>query len=484
MKVLFIIPPDNDKDKFLFFKYKNLDTYVPLGIAQVSAVLEQHNHEVSCIDLRIYSKGSKNIIVDEITNNPPEIICFASYFYSIGNLFEIANTIKDKFPHIPLVMGGSNPAFYPIKILTEEDPLKFLTVNSPFSYVITSEGEITLPRLFKALEEKRTISSLPGISYKDTKGNIHRNPGTPLVKNLDSLPFPAYHVLQLQNYIPLPKHYKKLPSLALVTSRGCPWGQCNFCAQPNVKGYYRYQSPKRVINEIKYVKQKYNIKEIKFWDDNFIHSKKWILEFCRLLQHEKIDIIWSCLARVDKVDREIIRAMKKANCWQIMYGVETGDENLLVKINKNISLENVRDAVQLTKEQNIETRVSFIIGFPYETPEIAKKTIQFAKELDADVTQFSMNTPYPYTTFYNTIKDSPDLSINFNNYSEYKVVYIPKGYASKKEVDKFYRKAYRSIYLNPSYIAKQIPKISSLNDIKRYGHAIILLLGLIFRKRR
>ena len=244
------------------------------------------------------------------------------------------------------------------------------------------------------------------------------------------------------------------------------------------------QSPSRVVKEIKYFTKKYGIKEVRFWDDNFIHSKKWVFEFCDLLEKENLGIIWGCHARVNKVTPNILKRIKKAGCWQVFYGIESGNQDLLNKINKGITLKQARKAVKWAKEAGLEVRNAFILGLPGETPAKTDKTIKFAKELNADITQFSLATPYPGTRMYEEVKNSKRLDKDLRKYSEYKVVYLPKGYKSKKQLEQKFRKAYREIYLTPSFFLRNLKKIKNTDDIKRYFHGFLMLLGVGFGKRK
>ena len=152
-------------------------------------------------------------------------------------------------------------------------------------------------------------------------------------------------------------------------------------------------SPQRVVEQISYVMENYGIREISFWDDMMTANKKWLYEFCDLLIKNKIDITWTCYSRVDCIDEEILRRMKKAGCWNIFFGYESGCQELLNNINKGTTLKQIENANMLCKKVGIEIRASFMIALPGETPEMARKTIDFAKKLNPDYAQFCITTP-------------------------------------------------------------------------------------------
>jgi radical SAM superfamily enzyme YgiQ (UPF0313 family) len=238
----------------------------------------------------------------------------------------------------------------------------------------------------------------------------------PLIQNLDALPFPARDLLPMDKYIPLPNQYKRKPVANLMALRGCPY-QCTFCSANAVFGCsLRMRSAQRVYDEIKQLVDTYGIREISFWDDTLTVNKKWLHELCDLIISNHLDITWSCYARVNTVDLDLLKKMKKAGCWNIFYGIESGNQELLDRIKKGITLDQIRNAVKLTKKAGIEVRGSFMIALPGETPEMAHKTIDFAIELDPDYAQFSITTPYPGTELFEQAKQYGELSGDFSKF--------------------------------------------------------------------
>ena len=265
----------------------------------------------------------------------------------------------------------------------------------------------------------------------------------------------------------------------MVVIRGCPY-VCTFCDQANTGA--RRRSPQKVIDEIKICVEEYGVKEITFWDDTLSYHKKWMREFLNLLIDENLDLIWSCYAAVNTVDREILQLMSKAGCWNIFYGFETAVEELaknMLTDRKNRNLERMKDVARWTREAGIEYRGSFMIGMPGETPELAKQTIQNAIELDPDYAQFSIVCPFPGTTLAAEIKQGKwgkFISQDLEEYNTMKVTWLPDGYKNPEELQNMERFAYRKFYLRPSYIFKRIIKIRNLEDLKRYIFGAIALV--------
>ena len=322
------------------------------------------------------------------------------------------------------------------------------------------------------------LEEIKGIIYKKN-GEVIRNSPTEIINDLDELPLPARDLFPLERYIPVPHHYKKLPLTNMVVIRGCPYF-CTFCDQAGTKT--RRRSPQKVIDEIKHCVEEYGVKEISFWDDTLSYHKKWMKEFLDLLIKANLDICWSCFAAVNTVDEEMLKLMAKAGCWNIFYGYETG-VNVLAKNmlthRKNRDFEKMKTVAQWTKNAGIEVIGSFVIGLPGETPELARKTIQNAIDLDPDYAQFGVVCPFPGTQIAKEIKEGKWGKIiekNLELYNGWKVTWLPFGYNSPEELEDMERYAYKRFYLRPSYFLKRILKIRSLEDLKRYFKGGIALI--------
>src|SRR3989344_8222658 len=473
MKVMFVISPDSNKGRYIF-KNTNIDSFLPLGIAQLSAVLKEGGHETKAVDLRITRK-----LTQAVMEFQPDIISVSSYFSSIARLQKLCRFLKSRFD-TPIVLGGIHPSLYPITIFDDNASTDYILDDS-IDFVITGEGEVVFPQLLENLQKKK-FRNIPGLYYRK-KNKWIKNKGRPLVEDLDKLPFPDFDIFELKYYVPNPKHYKRTPVMSMSASRGCTWGRCTFCWQSHLDGYYRKQSPERVVAEIKHAVERYGIKEIRFWDDTFLHKHSWILKFCELMIQENLDVIWSCHERVSVVTQNVLNKMAKAGCWQVLYGIESGYKALLQDVNKGITVEQAKRAVKWTQDAGMEARVSFILGLPNETPEMTEETIRFAKSLNADIIQFSLMTPYPGTKMYADIKNSEGLNRNIFDYTEIQPVYLSKGYRRYSDLEKKFRRAYRTIYLDPAYVFRTLKKIKSLEDIKRYYSGLKAMIGLSYGRR-
>ena len=412
-------------------------------------------------------------IVDYLAKYKPAMIGFSSLKSTFHGAVITAEKIKELHPEIPIILGGQHATIMKEKILEE---------NKCFDVLVCGEGELTTQEIVNLNKEGKLIPEY----LKGVKGIIFRNNEKiiatqlrPPIENIDLLPYPARHLLPMQKYIPLPNQYKRKPVVHMLMIRGCPYN-CSYCSASAVLGKkIRYPSPENAIEEIRHVIEKYGAKEISFWDDMITVNKNWLNKFCNLIIQNKLDIVWSCYARVDSVDPDLLKKMKEAGCWNIFYGIEAGDQQLLDNINKGITLEQSRNAVKWTKEAGIEVRGSFMLCLPGETPELARKTIAFAIELDPDYAQFSLTTPYPGTKLYEEAGNYGKLTTDFKDYHGWSAVFIPYGYKDKEEVNRIYKEAFRRFYMRPKYILSRISKIRSLTDIKRHFNGLRFIRGFV-----
>ena len=446
---------------------------IPLGIACLAGYLREKGYGVGVLDcptLRI----DADKVYEIIKQKDPAIIGFSTTTYALTRAIDIADKIRNKLPTKLTVIGGSHTNVAGIETANEYgNYFDIIAYGLDGEYIIHNIVKKYSENNFNRdlfLKDFQTLENIKGIIFK--KNNVAvRNKPSEVIENLDDLPFPARDLFPTERYMPLPNNYKQLPATNMIVIRGCPYF-CTFCDQAGTGA--RRRSPHKVIEEIKNCVENYGIREISFWDDTMSYHKKWMNEFCNLLIEAKLDIIWSCYAAVNTVNQEILYLMKKAGCWNIFYGYETGVPELAenIKTNrKNKSMEYMMKVARWTKNAGIEVRGSFMIALPGENPELAEQTIQDAIKLDPEYAQFSITTPYPGTALYDEIKKGKWGKLTTEDFSEFQgwnVVFLPEGYKNKEEVMKMNRKAFRTFYLRPRYIIKAILNIRSLEDIKRY----------------
>lgn len=261
----------------------------------------------------------------------------------------------------------------------------------------------------------------------------------------------------------------------MIATRGCP-GRCTFCYTGIFGKKIRTRSAGKLLEEIKLLQKDYGIKEISFYDDTFTAFRENVVSFCAGIIREKIDISWSCMSRVDFVDREILRLMGQAGCHQIGYGLESASEEILNNIQKPLSQALAKETVKLTQQAGIDVRAMFMLGNPGETEQTLRQTINFALEIDPDLVIFNITTPFPGTQMYNWAKDNgylPDTDWGSFDLAN-AVMRLPT--VSAGQIRYYYNLAYRRFYLRPLYLWKRLRRIKTLVDMKKNIRSLVSIL--------
>lgn len=482
MDILFIFPPISIKERYGRNIGKIGGLQPPLGIASLASYVKSRGFSAGLIDAVAQNYAIADIL-SYIKNNNPAVVGISSLTATFNRAIYCAEMIKKEFPSILVIIGGHHAT-----ILTEE----VMRNNLAFDICVMGEGELTLCELLeeykktdynynKFINDSDTLDRIKGIAFRKNN-SIILTERRGLIDNISELPFPDRSYFNLSEYQPLPNQYKRLPLLHMVVSRGCPYN-CSYCSANAVFGRrLRLRSPEKVIEEIEFLIEEYGAKDISFWDDAFTVDKKWILELCGLIINRKFNVTWTCYGRADTVDKEMLRAMKLSGCWNIFFGFESGVQEILNTIDKNIALDQIRQVNRWCKEVGIEVRASFMIALPEETPERAMKTIDFAIKLDTDYVQFCITTPFPGTKLFKDAKRYGKLDLDFDKYNVWQPVFVPFGYRNKKEVLDTERLAVRRFYFRPKYIMKKISKIRNISDFIRYINGFRAVIGFCLTK--
>ncbi|MFA5020216.1 MAG: radical SAM protein [Candidatus Pacearchaeota archaeon] len=447
MKLLLINPPQSA----VYGKIGSPD-YPPLGLAYIGAVLEKQGHYVRIIDIDA-EKISKQHLLKIIRNF--EIIGITATTPTFQQAEKLFKLIKENTKAITL-LGGVHAT------ITPEDCLKTDLID----FVIRGEGELTIVELLDAIEKKKQISSIKGISYKKNNKIIH-NKDRELIQNLDDIPFPARHLFNQQKYT-YPDSLLN-PVMPIMTSRGCPH-MCTYCCTKLIfSRRVRFRSAKNVVDEIQQLIRDYKVKEIHFWDDNFTLNKQRVFEILAEIKKRKIKLKFAFPngLRVDQVDEEILRALKEMGVYSVAFGVESGNQIILNNVKKGTTIEKIEKAYKLAKKLKIETWGFFMLGLYGENKKTIRDTINFAKKLNPDIAKFHILKPYPGTEIFDQLKKD-GLIIEFD-YSKYGIHTPPVHRLNDITPDELIdlsKKAYREFYLRPSKIIQQITRIKSFQRFK------------------
>ena len=403
MKVLFVNPPWQDADRVGFrsnvrwpFTVSRDELgrtgaasyHFPIYQAYALAVLEQDGHEVAAIDCTALDLDVPDLL-GRISGFAPDLIVVEVSTPSFPVDIETIRRIDEQNDE-PLVLIGTHSSVFHQEILAEH-----LFVDA----IARGEYEYTLRDVARALDDGQTFASVVGLTCRDDDGEIVVRPDRPFIENLDEMPFPA------REYFPWEKYhepgYIALPWITMVSSRGCP-SRCTFCNWPQTMyGHkYRARSAGNVVDEMVECVDKYQPGEIFFDDDTFTIGKKRVIDICDEIERRGLDVIWTCMGRVDTVDAEVLGRMRGAGCRKIKFGVETGSREVMARIRKRIDLERVPEVFRAARDVGIEVHGTFMVGLPGETRETVRETIELACSLPMDTVQFSIATPFPGTEFF------------------------------------------------------------------------------------
>ena len=463
MKVALANPPYTLEERYST-KISNKIKYClpPLGILYVAAASEKAGHEVSIFDF----EARPDLDIEELRYF--DIIGITALTPNFPNAVKLLKRIKCMSPNIKIVFGGPHASEFYEEIMQTLPEVDFCVVG---------EGEITFPALLKHIENSEGI---PGVVFRN-KASVVYNCARPYIEDLDSILFPARHFVNMKDYQPLGNSYRYLPLANMISSRGCPYGKCTFCFEAGRLGpKYRKRSPENVVAEIEQCIKEYNIREVSFWDDDFIPDVDWLSRFKELLKKKKISISWSCSQRANLLNERNVKIMAEAGCWTVFLGIETGNEESLKRIQKGITLEEYLKAVKICHKFNIEIRGSFILGLPGETPAMGRKTIQFAINSKVDFAQFCICSPLKGTRMHDDLINSGvKLSNDLKDYNAQTPAFIPEGYTSLQQIKRLQKNAYKRFYLRPAFIWKRICSLKNMEELKRYYQGFMMLLGVV-----
>jgi radical SAM superfamily enzyme YgiQ (UPF0313 family) len=401
---------------------------VPLGIACLAAYLREKNIKVSVIDAVIekydFLKTAKVAI-----NTQAEIIGISCLTENRYSALKTLKVIKQINPKIKTIIGGLHATF------SDELILK----NYPFvDIVVRGEGEETLLELVQKIKSKSPLKNIRGISFREGE-KIIINPSRPFIPNIEKLPMPAYDLFPMKNYELPPDVKQKVKQTSLITtSRGCPMG-CKFCETTHAWGRkIRSTSAERLFEIVNHLYKNFGIDYIRFADDLFTLDRKKVIKFCRLLIKSKLPIKFRIQARVDTVDLEELRFLKKAGCDLIEYGAESGSNKVLKAVGKNIDINKIKNAVKLTKKAGIDVKFFLIVGSLEEMPEDTWKTFELIKETKPDWIGINALTIYPGTEVYRIAKKegliNDNLWINYLNPKTGNAPLYTKNYTAKEMI--------------------------------------------------
>ncbi len=379
------------------------------------------------------------------------------------------NELKNTFPDAVLVAGGIHPTLWLERCLEECEGLDI---------VVRGEGEQTMRELVSRLEHSEPLDSVEGLVYRSGDG-IEKTPERPVTEDIDSLPFPSHDLVDISAYLPSPTFYKRLPHANIIGARGCPY-QCIFC---HTDRHVRMRSAVNIVDEIEILYREHGVRDIAFWDDTFTLSEDRAMEFCEELLRRRIRVDWAVNARVDRITERLLRKMKEARCWRVLYGIESGVQKNLDRIKKGTTLSQIRNAVKMTADAGIEAYGTFMFGIPGETYEEGLKTIDFACSLPLDYAVFVNLTPLPGSEVYQDLIEGRITPAKFtkDRFNFKNVSFVPEG-MTEAQIRYLIQQGHRRFYIRPGLVWKKIRRMRSYLDLKKNVNGFLLLATARYMK--
>lgn len=454
---------------------RDLYPYPPFGLALIAAVLEEKWNVLPILDGN-FTNNYLDDLASVIKSKSIDVVGFSASTPFASKAMEGARLVKQIDPNILVVIGGPHATVLPEKTL----------LKCPFIDVaVCKEGEVTIQEIMNG----KPFEKIAGIVYR-CDGKIIKNNERPFIKNLDSLPYPAFHLLPK-----FPKGYKPHPPkgsrglwTSIMWSRGCPFN-CVYCSREASFGRtVRYYSPKYIVGLLRYFHNQFGINDVTFYDDVFTLDRSKTMKLLECIHPEKLgfNLSWDCETRVDLVDPELLQEMKRAGCHTIAYGIEHGVWIHEIKGGR-ATLEQAEKAVRWTHEAGINTIGYFMIGFPRETSDTILETVEFAKKLDVTWVQFSITTPIPGSELY---KQAIAITPGLDEYWD-KLLYATNGNTdlpwlitkelSENDLAYWRQRAYKEFYLRWRYLWKRLSSIRSFSELKMNIEGLKMLLQMIKR---
>ncbi|MGD0784511.1 MAG: radical SAM protein [Sedimentisphaerales bacterium] len=460
--IVLIDPPD------VLYKQKNTaglckTALLPhLGLLSIAAVIAKQGYSVKYIDSKALGMDVEQCC-NETIKYKPRYVGITATTPTINFAAKVANRLKAEYDP-PIIIGGAHVSGAPVKTME---------VFKSFDIGVVKEGEVTILELLEALDKSRDLNNVKGIIYRNGERIVFTEPRE-YIADLNTLPFPAWHLLP-----DISKHYRpnymstgRLPSNHIITSRGC-YGKCIFCDKSVTGERVRAFDTEYVLEMIGILYNKYGIRDIQINDDSFLSLKKRTHIICDELIKRKWDLTFSCDARVNNIDRELMVKLKRAGFWQIAFGIESGSQEILDFIKKGITLEQVEKAVTLAKEVGIKVKGFFILGHPTETKETIMQTINFMLKLDIQDFGLTFFTPYPGSPFYGIAEKYGQFKESWDSMGGYCVgAFIPEGF-TQEELIAYRKLAHRKFYLRPKIICSKIKDIKSPFDLIKFANGVL-----------
>ena len=447
---------------------EELGYYPPLGLLHIATcVRQQSDHQVTVLDAQAEELTYEQV-QERVRQVAPDVVGVTAMTFTLYDAWRTAQVVKGVNEDIHVTLGGPHVSIYPAETAGLDG------VDS----VIVGEAELTFPRFLNALAEGRDLSEAPGVFFR-RNGQIARSDARPIVRDLDMLPAPDRRLIRVERYSSLVDTDSF--STTMLTSRGCP-NRCIFCANPHRT--FRTRSADAVVAEMEDCLE-LGISEIYVFDDTFNLRRDRVLAICDRIIERQLPVRWAFRGRVHPLDAEMLSRLKRAGCSRIQLGVEAGTQDVLDRLRKGITLDQVRRAFALCRDAGVTTVAYFMIGSPGETRDHVLRTTDFAREIKPDYPVFCVTIPFPNTEMYREGLERGILSHDYwlEHARSPRKEMRPElwtEFLSPEEIHELFETAYRRFYFRPAYLLASLGKTRSLGELKRKAAGGLRMLRDVF----
>ncbi len=424
----------------------------PLGLASIAAYLEEQGKKADILDCFAVPLTADRRFKTYLEILKPAWAGFSCTTSSFLDGVRLAKLAKEILPGVRTFCGGPH-----VSALRE----KLLADYPAFDYFVIGEGEETLRQL---MDESNNCHKIPGLSFWNSRGETEfsgsREPGV----ELDRLPFPAYDKLEgFPKTYRLPIfNYPKAPNTSCISSRGCPYS-CSYCDRSVFRRTFRYNSAAYLYRHLEYLKNRFGIRHINFYDDQFTFNRERIKAFCQLIKNRPLNMTFNCAVRAEHIDAELLSLMRAAGCWMISLGIESGDAELLGRHRQKVDLDFMAEQVKLIKKCGIRVKGLFMVGLPGETKASVRRSISYLKSLPIDELNVAKFTPFPGAPLYENIHSFGQFTENWPRMDCMSFQFIPTG-MERDELEKLFLEFYQAHFKRPRTLLNYVAMLKHSPD--------------------
>lgn len=416
------------------------ETIPGLGILMLAAVLRQHGYRVHLDDAKAHGTPVENV-AQRIAALRPDYLGLSATTISVTNAGRIAERVKALVPGVVTILGGAHVSAIPERTLDA-----FPSID----YAIVGEGEVSLVDLLARLESGIAIDDVAGLVYR-RNGRVHANPRAPYIDDLDSLPPPAWDLLPdfPHRFRPTLFSYPRTPVATLITSRGCPFS-CTFCDRSTSGRKGRMHSVEGVLRLCQMLVDR-GVRHINFLDDLFTVRKQRVIDLCHAFLDHGFTFSWSCTSHPNLLDFSTMQLMRRAGCWQIAYGIESGSQRILDVVKREVRIPRMRETLRMTRAAGIRAKGFLMLGHPTEGLDSLTETAAFLRDVELDICQITKFTPYPGTPAYPTIHEHGTFVEDWERMNAMNFVFVPNGLTADT-LESYFDHCYRAFYSRPDVL--------------------------------